>query len=722
MAEPDIWSGSSYETSVHPSEVQPTPDAAPVMPPADPWHSGGYATSVPGNDPITGRPFQYASSIPDAPRADATPVGQSMGRVIRTDQVPGIVTQAISSLPTDPEQRRRVIAGQLFPEMKPEEAQSRIFYGVNGRLAAVAPDGHPYYVEPEALNPSVPSTFAPSNLIPAIGGMAGPALPAAGGVAGGMVAGPGSLVVGPVLAAGGAAAGDVARQEAARYFDPQPEKSSYNVPQTALAAAGAGAGQLAGAALVSGFSPNRLGAAALDVNRVRAGGVLPEAERVNQLAQQQGVRLTPGQASGLPSLLSHEDVVASGSAGPGLSDIASTYYRGQRAELEAAYQRTLGGVSSASDKTDAAMQFSQGLDDATRIVRQQANAAARPSYQAAEQAGQVMSPDLAQLADVPAVKTALNAARADYANLYRRPAPETPDFNLWNLAKQKLDDSVSIARRAGDNTTAMANDSLRGDLLTHLDAAYPTYSAARAASAPGQRLAGRLQDMAGGGGDLGTERARAIVAPAFEGNNPRQIAEAKDAFTQAGRSEEWNAGTRAYLQDAFDRASKSQEGLNPSMLRRQVWSDPDRRAAMQAAMDPQAFNGLDNFMQVLEAAARSRGMNSLTAPRQAGAKALEEAAAGTPGVKAVNLIGAATSPSTVMSGGRSLTDPLAGWMTKRNLAGIGERLFSPDGMEYLRQMGGMSPISQRALTTTAQFLGEQGGRYVAPTRLNPLAP
>ncbi|HEY2132976.1 MAG TPA: hypothetical protein VGH36_08385 [Acetobacteraceae bacterium] len=602
----------------------------------------------------------------------------------------------------------------MFPNLDPKEAQSRIFFGDNGRMAAVGTDGKPFYVEPApsgvdtGANPfsstSIASTLPTTNIGARIGSMAGPALPAAGGVAGGAIAGPTSVVAGPILAAGGAALGDVARQHLASLFDPQPEQTPYNYSQTAGEAAGAGVGQLVGASALRFFSPNALSSRLADPSQIRAS--LPQASNVNALAEGMGVHLTPGQLSGSPSLIGAEDAIHSGSVNPANAATAQGFYQGQRSDLMDAFdQQVLDRISSASDKTDAAMQFAQGSDDASRIVRQQANAAARPSYQAAEQAGQVMSPDLAQLADVPAVSSALDAARADYANLYRRAAPDTPDFNLWNLAKRKMDDQVSMARRAGDNTTAGAIDSLRGDLLTHLDAAYPTYATARATAAPGQRLSARLDDMAGGGGDFGTERARAIVAPAFDGNNPQTIAEARAAFTQAGRQDEWNAGTRAYLQDAIDKASKSQDGLNPSMLRAQLWGNPDARAAMQAALGPQQFQGLDNYMQVLEAAARSRGMNSLTQPRAAMAGELRSAA-DQGGAGAIRALGN-LSDVTQGFGFKPLMGAIADRMNARSLQGMTDRLFSPDGMRFLQQMASVSPMSLKGITASSEFLGQQ---------------
>ena len=151
--------------------------------------------------------------------------------------------------------------------------------------------------------------------------------------------------------------------------------------------------------------------------------------------------------------------------------------------------------------------------------------------------------------------------------------PDTPDFALWDLTKRQLDDAHGIAARAGQRTDAMAIDNLRGRLVSNLDAAYPTYGAARATAAPGQQLASELEQSGVGtvADKTGDERARAIVSPVFAQNNPAAISRARDAFASAGRSDEWNAGVRSYIQDAFDKASQSQQGLNPSMLRRQVW-------------------------------------------------------------------------------------------------------------------------------------------------------
>ena len=170
----------------------------------------------------------------------------------------------------------------------------------------------------------------------------------------------------------------------------------------------------------------------------------------------------------------------------------------------------------------------------------------------------------------------MTAARKDYSIVNGKAAPDTPDFDLWNMTKQQLDTAYKTAKDAGNNSTAAAIDNVRQRVVSNLDTAYPTYADARATAAPGLRLAGRMDDATGSavGTGTGTERAEAIVNPVFQSNNPRAIAEQRAAFVQAGREDEWNAGTRAYLQGVMDNASKSQDGLNPSMLRTQLWSKP----------------------------------------------------------------------------------------------------------------------------------------------------
>lgn len=208
-------------------------------------------------------------------------------------------------------------------------------------------------------------------------------------------------------------------------------------------------------------------------------------------------------------------------------------------------------------------------------------------------------------------------------------------------------------------TTATVIDSLRSDLLTHLDAAYPDYVTARATAAPGQRLASRLEDSGAGttAGGLGSERAKAITRPIFN-QNPQALVESRDAFAAAGRDDEWNAGVRSHLQGAIDKVSMSQQGLNPSMLLRNVWNNPDTRSAMQSAMTPDQFTGFDQLMDTIQDASRTYPMNSLTDMRKNAGPALDAAGADNQVSKLVSAVGTLTSVLRVLDvGGRIAARP-----------------------------------------------------------------
>lgn len=664
--------------------------AAPVMTNADVLAKAGMAgQSVSAMDPNN-------------------PVGQSMPGVIANANLPGAGTQAKINLATDPEQRRRIAAKQLFPDLPPKEAEARIFYGDEGRLAAVGKDGQAFYVDPLPIDRHSGRSLAPGNLL----ATAGAALPgqavSAAGIGGGLLAGPTSLVVGPAAAAASAGAADVGRQLLARQFDPATAPTPIDLMQTGKEAALSGGGQLIGAGIAGALAPNIFRVPPHDIAAIRDPAVLARAQAAYDRAGAQGVPISAGQATNLPSLLAREDVAHN--ALPATMDMTRQFYRTQGNALVDAGGSMLDRISPVADKTDASLMFGQGAADATTQARRLANAAARPSYEAAQAGGNVMSPDLAQLADQPAIKAAMDKARSVYQNLYRKAAPETPDFALWDLTKRALDDAHGIALRAGERTEAMATDSLRGDLLTHLDTAYPDYAKAREIAAPGQRLASRLEGSTVGNAatSAGDETARAVVAPVFNNANPRHISEARDAFAAANRSDEWNAGVRAYVQDAFDKASMSQQGLNPAMLRRQVWGNVDNREAIKAALTPQQYQGFDNFMSTVEDAARTYPMNSLTEPRRQTLEAMTAEASNTPGVKAVQAASAILSPFRAVNILGQVGDRLTGGMITRNMQAMTRELFSPNGMSYLRDMAAYSPGSQQAIAATAQFLSRLG--------------
>lgn len=680
----------------------PAPAAAPAA--EGPWSA--YQTAEP--PPTAPAPSRW--NFPTTELRNQPPVAGGVARA------PGIGTTAAANLATDPEQRRRIYAAQLFPGMPLREALSRIEVGPNGRLYVTQPNGSAMPIEPDRPNMQDPGSFRPDRFAHWAASGAGEALPMLGGIAGGLMASPSSLVGGPLAAAGGAAVGDAARQGLAGYFDPG--EQPYNYGQTAREAGFAALGQFAGAAYNRGRTPNPLRLPERDVGRVaRDPATMAGARAADANATGQGVQLSAGQSSALPSLLTLEDAAL---RNPATMDAARQFYERQGTQVAAAGRNMLDSVAPARDLTDAAQAFREAAGEVPNTVRRAANATARPAYQAAEQQGQTVTQGLVDLVDNPAVQQAM--ARARETARLRNGGTLTPadDFQLWDLTRRELRDLADGAAAVGDRTRASAYQDVLSRLSTELDAAFPTYPQARALAAPGQRLAATLEETATGRvGDQGVDsRARQILAPIFERSNPAYVAQARDAFMQAGQGAEWNAGIRAYLQDAIGRASTSQAGLNPAMLRRQIWANLEDgvRANMQAAMTPQQWAGFNRFMQVVESTARTFPENSMTVQRLGGQEALR--AAGEDNANRVIRTAAAGLSPEVAYSVRNGLNRIADWRNANNVQAVVNNLFSDQGLAFLEQMARISPTSRRALVMSGQFLA----RPIASEATGPATP
>lgn len=679
-------------------EVTPEEAMSLLLPSEEP------ATTTDPNEAFFARLAKAGVPVREMKSADPNdPVVRSLGRAPNPARTPGAVTQAAMSFSTKPEQQARIAQG-----MGADVAGLRV--GDAGQMEGVTAEGVPFPLQPGFSIGALPS-WAASGVgeIPAM----------AGGIAGGMAAGPGSLVAGPLMAGAGAALGDAARQGVAAYLDPA-GGFDYSPMQTAREAAMGAGGQLLGAAAGRMIAPVNPGLTPKEVRGLRSGPTMDRARAAYAAAQAEGVPLTPGQATGLPSLLAREDVAA---RAPWGMDTAADFYARQGEALDAAGRRVVAGVSpaAAANKTDAALSFAQGAGSAADEARRAANAAARPFYEVAENAGPVRFGDLAPR---PTMRTAIDRATATYMDEFGASAPSVPNFRVWDSVKKTLDDMVSTAQREGRYNDARVAGGLREQLVTRLDDVYPTYAQARATAAPGQQLAATLEDTAAGRvSDAGIdERARSIVAPIFQQSNPQYIRMAREAFEKSGNGGAWSNGLGAFIKDEIERASTSATGLNASMLRRNLIGKEDTRAALEAAMTPQQFKGFSRFMETVENVARTFPQNSLTQPRQAMARQMEAEAATGPVVRAGQALGN-LGPMSILKIPERIGASIAEWGTERNLRASLDYLFTPDGLPMLEALAKARPGTQNALSLTGQIMARAvipSGPATTPT--SPAAP
>lgn len=729
-------------------EVTPEEAMSLLLPSEEP------ATTTDPNEAFFARLAKAGAPVREMKSADPNdPVVRSLGRAPNPARTPGAATQAAMSFSTKPEQQARIAQG-----MGADVAGLRV--GDAGQMEGVTAEGVPFPLQPGFGIGALPS-WAASGVgeIPAM----------AGGIAGGMAAGPGSLVVGPLMAGAGAAVGDAARQGFAAYLDPA-GGFDYSPMQTAREAAMGAGGQLLGAAAGRMIAPVNPGLTPKEVRGLRSGPTMDRARAAYTAAQAEGVPLTPGQATGLPSLLAREDVAA---RAPWGMDTAADFYARQGEALDAAGRRVVAGVSptAAANKTDAALAFADHAAEAANRVRRIGNEAARAEYDAASAAGMPGSwgtplthrnraipggalkpgtsfqanqgvqfaPDttpqgarIYDLFNVPEVVDAYNAARnmalrdgyafPSIADLSKRDGATVP-FEAWDHMKRIFQSKAKEAQRAGNNYLAEQYGDIASAIRNEVIEVSPAYGRALEIVQPYQAMADELKNSAIGrvGNTDVSDRARAILAPIFGGSNPDYIRAARKAFIDTNGEQAWNGAVGAFIKDELERASTSATGLNASMLRRNLIGKEDTRAALEAAMTPQQFKGFSRFMETVENVARTFPQNSLTQPRAAMTKQMEAEAATGPAVRAGQAI-TYLGPKSLRFF-EQLGTSVADWGTERNLRASLDYLFTSDGLPMLEALAKARPGTQNALSLTGQIMARAvtpSGPATTPT--SPAAP
>lgn len=140
--------------------------------------------------------------------------------------------------------------------------------------------------------------------------------------------------------------------------------------------------------------------------------------------------------------------------------------------------------------------------DAAEAIINVRSAAAQPLYDQALGVGNITSPGLKELAQIPTMRAALNEGRAmaqQEGNLSSRTPYDPNDSSLpvqaWHYAKMAIDDMIQSARQAGENTKARSLQAMQARLLNELhQATNGAYTTARQTFAGHSALLNALED------------------------------------------------------------------------------------------------------------------------------------------------------------------------------------------------------------------------------------
>lgn len=486
----------------------------------------------------------------------------------------------------------------------------------------------------------------------------------------------------------------------------------------------------AGAAIAGGIGgawAGRRGSAGTAISDAAAGATpqqLDAAEQLFQQAQQMGAPITRAEAvqhvtNSATNLGNLQRVVeGSGEMRPFFAERPQQVEQATRQQLDQSF-----GAPS-PQPSNIGPQLGEAAGGVVTDVTQAINRQTRPLYQAAEtqrvgpqvhaalMGDELYARTLQEIRDNPALNRTIAHLPDDsvgVVDLVQRRLREQADnaaipgqANTSNLASANYGDARTAPLAAADTVTGSA-PGVAG-----------TYETARNVQA---QLRGQYLEplMAGPIGKLAardptTKRAIEVLFPSNPlPNSQQEIGQAVTALAARNPAAARQV-VRAHVESVFNESTQRlQSGANEfggagfaAVLRGNPQQAANLEAAVTALRGGQAYQGFDNFLQVLEAMGTRQRIGSQTAFNQAMQKQLSQGGTGGQAVR-VAATGGFGWPRHVM-------DTVERWRLGRNVGQIADVLTNPQSAALFRQLATTPPTSQKAAALTARlvYLGASG--------------
>lgn len=528
-----------------------------------------------------------------------------------------------------------------------------------------------------------------------------------------LLAGPGGLAASAGITGGVAASTNLARQKLAEQLTGQPISPGQVATSGALSA-----GTQVLPFGIGKFAQRRL---ATDIARVDQ----KEVDRILAESKKQGIQLTPAEATNLASLKTQQKVLGKV---PESSDIMSDFYRKRYIEqVQPAVEGFLSQISKIDEPATAGFRGQQALVKQLDELQKARTQVTDPLYKQAF--------DRSVPVDVgPIIKdidTRLNVAKGSEAAYLKRvkemlfrdmpamgEAGETvtrraPENRLPALQSAKLNIDAMFKEDAFsslDKTIQGKLTEIQKKLVDAMGKENPLYLEANARFAEASKPINEFMERRTGLSliNISQDNLNQFAQRIFQGSSPDAIKYAKKQII-ATDPEAWNALTRSWLQQNWEKAIKPAPGATELKIDAGLaWKNillGDVRSAktLQAAMEPGQFQALTNLSDVLEAAGRVNKLGSDTAFN---AKVLEDMRDKAPG---------AFAALARFAGNLNLTQPLqavADWAEKRafskNAESMAKVITDPDGIKKLKELKRMSPTSIKYWSGLAQLFTTYG--------------
>ncbi len=655
------------------------------------WARELFDEAVPGAAPA-------ATSNDFASELLGTPETQPQGeQAIEEGRDAGISGSFVTGFASDEAESIRYLASQLYPN-EPLESAVKRFGRRGGQIYHKGDDGKLY----EAL----PKGWTLRGIVADAAGGVGNAIPIMTGAAAGLATG----LVNPALsvpAAGGVGyLADVGRQKIGDVMmgDASTSEGVLDVnhgsalQEGAMNMAGQGVGELA---------TKMVGRHAVrEIDRLD----IPAAQQAQQDALEAGVRITPAEASGSPSLGVQQKLLTNKIE---TADDMGKFLEERSEEVIRSWTSSLDDISRAGDAEDVGKGVRGAAREALSSLRAGLQKKAKPYYDAARAKPVPFTEPLEDLLKRPVMNDALAKARTLAANedipfsqFFAKLDDATgqwtiervPDMRAWDYVKRGLDEVLGSDKALNKRTGGLNNfgrivSGIKNDLVAQLDELVPEYAKARAIYSEGAEEV-----------TTGMESALGILAKTKDTNVLRA---AKHIFDPRTRSPQmvkdlrrhiakqdpqaWQAIKRLYMQDVtMDalRITETGDIANPSGKLFKAFSNPRVQANLRAAMTVPEWNRMKDLLVIYKRASSVPALRSDTA-FNADIMAKELQAARPIAAKAVEAARFVKWP-----------EKLSNWLTERNLAKHSEAVVKlvtsgdPVALEKMRELRRLSPKSK----------------------------
>jgi len=617
------------------------------------------------------RPKDLLQGIPDQQQFASTGTYTTSGnyeqpssfapKVKNPEQGADFGTAALAHFADDVKTRISVYAKDRFPDLPPEQAQSK--YGmIDGELVFRGEDGGLYREEPNGVMNTL--KYAAAHTLPHAPELVGAGI---GAVAGGGFASAG-------LAALGAAGGEGIRKSAANLLLDEPQTSTGNAIDMAKSGIIAGGLTKAGEVLAGAIGSRAVAGSAKELRKAK-----PETyTELQRTADQYDIPLTPAELTNLPSLKADQQLV--GMRAGDSADTMGNFYAGRAKQVDKSIEAWLNKISRNGSSFDTGVNARTAANDlikASRAARQQK---AKPLYDKVVNDKNLIPDDqFTVIGEDPMLQRALKAAKRDKVLGSTLTNASDSSMLVVDATKKWLDDSIGKASRAGQNNKARVLRDAKSKLIDTADAAFPDYKAARDAFAGNSPKVDELANgVIGKIAKANDATVHKIADPLFDPRNStvENVLKLKGNLPK----DDFNALLRSYIQRRFYLASE--KGESAGRFRNAIFGTDPQRKMLKVAMGERDYRSFGQFMKVLEASTRVPKGQSMTAVFQERQKEMARKAVGTIAK------GAAATRTMGASVGRWYSDLRQGQYADE-LARI---ITSPDAMAKLKQLRGL-PVS-----------------------------